>query len=197
MRYLIVLLLGFALFLIYISSAFCGDVATLPEKNDLDRMAPIINKGDLLRIMVQGHDDLTMDVPVDSNGNITFPLIDTLSAAGKMIGEFSLEMETLLSEYIRFPKVIIRFRNTFFIYGEVYKPGEYDLPGRVNVLKVITLAGGFTDFASHKVKVIKGSSSGKRRDIWVNVDDIIKGREKDSEVLIEPGDTVVVPESLF
>ena len=154
-----------------------------------------IKKGDLLRINVTDQDNLTMNAIVDDNGKISFPLINEVCAIGKMPGELAIEIEKRLSEFIRYPKVTVSYRNTFFVYGEVSSPGEYELQGRIDILKAIIIAGGFTDFASHKVKIIKGSS--KRKDLWVNVDNIIKGRGEDDDILVGPRDIIVVSDNPF
>ncbi len=155
-----------------------------------------IKEGDLLEIKVTGHDDLHRKVTVDNAGDIEYPLVKKVGAAGRTLTEFSIEFEQRLAEYVRYPHVEISFKNTFFIYGEVCKPGEYELEGRINVLKAITIGGGFTDFSSHSVNIIRSSSGTKS--IRVNVDSIISGKKgRDALTLIEPGDVIVIPQSFF
>ncbi|MDO8525674.1 MAG: polysaccharide biosynthesis/export family protein [Candidatus Omnitrophota bacterium] len=164
--------------------------------NGADRQ--MIKKEDILHIKVMGSEELTTNAVVDNGGFINFPLIKEVNAENMTIQEFTNVLEARLSEFIRYPRVTVNresVRNAFFVYGEVHKPGEYELKGRIDVLKAITIAGGFTDFASHNVKIIKHSS--KRTDIWVNVDGIIKGKGKNRDVLVEQGNIIVVPESLF
>lgn len=154
-----------------------------------------VKKGDLLMIEVIGHKDLVREVTVDNRGNISFPLIREIRAEDKTLSQLAMDMEFELANYVKLPRVVIDYNNIFYVYGEVKKPGEYKLKGHINVIKALIIAGGFTDFASHTVKVIKASP--KRRDIWVNVDRIIKGRGRYKEILIEPGDIVVVYASLL
>ncbi len=189
-----IVLAAFLAYFLFVSFALCADNNVIVQKIESNR-SQVIKKGDLLHITVQGHDDLSMDVIANDNGKIRFPLINEMDVVNRTVGDVIIEMETLLSEFIRYPDVVILFRNTFFVYGEVYRPGEYNLGGHIDILKAVTLAGGFTDFASHKVKIIKSSS--KRSAVWVNVDNIIKGKGEDSDILVESGDMIVVPESLF
>jgi len=181
------------IYCLLVAAAVCnyGAANGWAEPND----EQTIKKGDLLRVSVAGHDNLTMNAIVDDNGKISFPLINEVYAIGKMPGELAIEIEERLSEFIRYPKATVSYRNTFFVYGEVYRPGEFELQGRIDVLKAITIAGGFTDFASHKVKIIKSSS--KRKDLWVNVDNIIKGQGEDGDILVGPRDIIVVSDKPF
>ena len=155
----------------------------------------LIKKGDLLYISVAGHGDLTRERKVNNEGNVVFPLIKEINAEGKSVEDLAIDMDTRLFEFIKYPQVTISYNNVFFIYGEVNRPGEYKLEGHINVLKAIVVGGGFTDFASHRVKIIKNTIG--RKDIWVNVDRVIQGKGKDKEILVEPGDIIVVPGSFF
>ena len=181
---------AFFLFISFISPLFGNDGVIKDESGERQ-----IKKGDLLYITVTGHEDLAKKITVNYEGNISFPLIKEIKAEGKSLEGLAIDMEAKLVEFIRYPQITISYNNVFFVYGEVNRPGEYPLDGYINVLKAIVIGGGFTDFAAHKVKVIKNSAS--RKDIWVNVDGIIQGRGKDKEVLVEPGDIIIVPASLF
>ncbi len=174
----------------FIPPSFSNDSA-MKDKSDERR----IKKGDLLYISVAGHGDLTGETTVNNEGNIVFPLIKEINAEGKSVEGLAIDMETRLAEFIKYPQVTVSYNNVFFIYGEVNSPGEYKLKGHINVLKAIVIGGGFTDFAAHRVKIIKNTTS--RKDIWVNVDRVIQGKGKDKEVLVEPGDIIVVPGSFF
>ena len=185
------LIISFSLFLVFILPAFCADNATA---DGLYKQT--IAKGDLLYVEVIGHKDLDTEVVVNNGGTIQFPLVGEIYVVGKTLSEFAIELEKTLVEFIRFPKVMVKQHNTFFVYGEVNKPGEYKLEGHISDLKAVVIAGGFTDFGSHRIKIIKRRGS-TRKDKWVNVDKIINDKGEDKDVLVEPGDVIVVPESLF
>jgi polysaccharide export outer membrane protein len=86
---------------------------------------------------------------------------------------------------------------TIALYGEVQKPGTYPLEGReMTVLEALSKAGGLTKFAAPNRSRIIRVVDGKEKSIQVRVGDIIKG-EKTRDVMLQPGDILVVPESYF
>ncbi len=87
--------------------------------------------------------------------------------------------------------------NTFFVFGEVKKPGAYQLEKDTNVLEGITLAGGFTDKAAPgRVRVIR-STGGGQQTISVDMNDVIKRGQREKAIPLLENDVVVVPESFF
>ena len=88
-----------------------------------------------------------------------------------------------------------KFKNVIVVIGEVNKPGVYPLnkDEEMNALPAIALAGGLTPFAaSSRVAVIR-TESGKKFTLRVDVKDMIKNPETSKEVLLKPGDTIIVP----
>jgi polysaccharide export outer membrane protein len=87
--------------------------------------------------------------------------------------------------------------NTFFVFGEVKKPGAYQLETDTNVLEGITLAGGFTDKAAPgRVRVIRSTGAGQQT-ISVDMNDVIKRGQREKAIPLLENDVVVVPESFF
>ncbi len=94
--------------------------------------------------------------------------------------------------------IVIPKGNTFFVFGEVKKPGAYPLDKDTNILEGITLAGGFTDKASPgRVRVIRSTAAGGQEVISVDMNDIIKRGHRDKAISLRENDVVVVPESFF
>jgi polysaccharide export outer membrane protein len=86
---------------------------------------------------------------------------------------------------------------TFFVFGEVKKPGSYPLEKETTVVEAITMAGGFTDIAApNRTRIIRSEGS-KETTIRVNVKNITKGGDKSKDIYLKPGDIIVVPESFF
>ena len=93
--------------------------------------------------------------------------------------------------------LVIPKGNTFFVFGEVRKPGAYHLDKDTNVLEGITLAGGFTDKAAPgRVRVIRSTGAGQEV-ISVDMNDVIKRGQRDKAIPLRENDVVVVPESFF
>ena len=87
--------------------------------------------------------------------------------------------------------------NTFFVFGEVRKPGAFPLDKETNVLEGITLAGGFTDKAAPgRVRVIRSMKDGQKV-ISVDMNDVIKRGQREKAIPLLENDVVVVPESFF
>ena len=79
--------------------------------------------------------------------------------------------------------------------GEVKEPGSYDLEGDMTVLKAISMAGGFADYAAKgSVYILRGKNSESKK-IEIDISKIQKGKEEDIE--IQPGDIITVPQSFF
>ena len=93
--------------------------------------------------------------------------------------------------------VLVPRGNTFFVFGEVRRPGSYQLDKGTNVLEGITVAGGFTDKAAPgRVRVIRNTPVGQKV-IEVDMNDVIKRGQRDKAIALQENDVVVVPESFF
>jgi polysaccharide export outer membrane protein len=87
--------------------------------------------------------------------------------------------------------------NTFFVFGEVKRPGAYNLDKETNILEGVTIAGGFTERASPgRARVIRNTPTGQQV-LNVDMNDVVKRGQRDRVMMLQPGDVVVVPESFF
>jgi polysaccharide export outer membrane protein len=149
----------------------------------------VIGEGDLIRITVYDNPDLTTEVRV-SGGKITFPLIGEVMIDELTVSEVEKKIAAQLANgFIIQPHVsvlILDFKKTVFVNGEVRNPGAYKFTKGLTVLKAITLAGGFTAKASEgRTRIIRNTDKGEVK---------IKARMDD---LLEPDDIILVPESWF
>ena len=86
---------------------------------------------------------------------------------------------------------------SYFIFGEVRKPGAYTLDKDTNILEGITVAGGFTDKAApSRTRVIRSTPQGQKV-IEVDMNDILRRGREAKTVMLQESDVVVVPESFF
>ena len=93
--------------------------------------------------------------------------------------------------------VLVPKGNTFFVFGEVKKPGAYQLDKETNVLEGITIAGGFTDKAAPgRTRVIRTTDKGQQT-LNVDMNDIIRRGQRDKAIRLLENDVIVVPESFF
>ncbi len=157
----------------------------------------IIGVGDLLKVSVWKNEDLQAEVPVRPDGRISVPLIGEVHVAGLT----PLEVQSLLTEsytsFVTAPSVSVLVTQInsrkVFILGQVKKSGAFDILQPTNVMQALAMAEGMTEFArTNKVVVLREINGVKKR--WeVNVDAIASGRRPDDNLVLEPGDTIIVP----
>lgn len=148
-----------------------------------------LDSGDNLRITVFEQQDLTNTYAVDQAGNIAFPLIGTVDARGKTVGELEGNIAGRLRQgYLRDPDVSIQVEQhrSFFIMGEVNTAGQYSYVPGMNVQNAIAIAGGFTARANQADVDITRKVDG----------DVMTGRVTISDPILA-GDTIYVRERLF
>ena len=93
--------------------------------------------------------------------------------------------------------VLVPRGNTFFVFGEVKKPGDFQLEKDTTILEAISVAGGFTDKAAPgRTKVIRNTPTGQQT-IEVDMNDIIKRGRRDKAIPLKENDVIVVPEAYF
>jgi polysaccharide export outer membrane protein len=158
----------------------------------------IIGTSDQLRIDVWQNDKLSLaQVPVRPDGKITMPLIDDVQAAGLTTDELKNVITQELTEFIENPTVtvvlLVPLSKRAFVLGEVRNPGAISLGAEMRVLEAITIAGGFSTFANKsEVRVIR-YVEGKELDYRFDYDAYVAGRAPGTNVVLRPGDTVLVP----
>ncbi|HEY1903597.1 MAG TPA: polysaccharide biosynthesis/export family protein [Terracidiphilus sp.] len=158
----------------------------------------VIGNDDHLAINVWKEPDLTRSLPVRSDGKISLPLVGEVQATGRTPLQLEEEISTKLKNYITEPEVtvIVEQINSekFNILGQVIKPGSYSLAATTTVLDAIAGASGFRDFAKQKsIYILRQNASGGQTRIAFNYKEVIKGKNPQQNIKLEPGDTIVVP----
>jgi len=159
--------------------------------------------GDILQVKIIQPEQFTMDSTVSPGGEISVPYIGSLKVKGKTISQTQKMIQYRLSKgYLKYPVVTVSLLESksrkFTISGEVIKPGTYTLNEDTTVLKAISMAGGFTKYgSSSKVKILRPKKKGSGyKNIKIDIKAILEGKaEKD--ILLMPGDIIVVSESMF
>lgn len=158
--------------------------------------------GDVLEISVLQPDQFTTTVTVAPDGSITFPYIGNVVVRGKGLASVQEEIQSKLADgYIKYPVVTVYLKESrsrkFLVYGEVVRPGPYVLEDNTTVLRAVSIAGGFTKFGSaSRVKVLRPTEGAGYETIKVDLKRIMDGKS-DQDVLLKPGDMVVVSEGIF
>jgi polysaccharide export outer membrane protein len=162
----------------------------------------LLGPEDVLEITVWRNQDLSRTVVVRPDGKISLPLIGDVQASGLSSAQVAEKIAARLTEFKENPNVSVSLKevNSYFIYvlGEVLKPGKYQLKSYATVLQGVSLAGGFTNFASKgKMAVIRTvrNGEGKERQIRIPVpyDELVSGKGAIENFVLKSGDTIVVP----
>jgi polysaccharide export outer membrane protein len=157
----------------------------------------VIGPEDLLYINVWREEALTRAVPVRADGKISLPLVDEVQAAGLTPLQLKQSLTEKLKNFIDNPNVsvVVTEANSFKVYvtGEVRTPGVYRLRSETTLLQIIPMAGGFTEWANQKKILIVRKEGGKERRITANYKKILEGEDLGSNVVLKPGDTIIVP----
>lgn len=157
-----------------------------------------IGANDVLEISVYGEEELTQEVRVTNGGYVSYPLLGQIKVLGLSVVEVEdYVRKALAKDYIRDPqvRVFVKEFSNVYVLGQVKEPGPYPFKGGMTVLQAVTTAGGFTKIANQrKVRIVR-TSDGEPKVIHANISSIANGDDQD--VLLEPGDNVIVPESFF
>ncbi len=153
--------------------------------------------GDVLKIAVWKEPELSGEVFVRLDGMITVPLVGDIRAAGKSTAQIATEVRDGLRPFLETPQVTVTVSQAisarFYVIGEVTTSGAFPLTGRITVLQALALAGGFREFAKRERIVVIRESRGERKAIPFNFRDLEAGINLDQNIVVEAGDTVIVP----
>lgn len=156
-----------------------------------------IGPGDLLQLFVWKEPELTREVTVRLDGKISVPLLGDVTAAGLSPQHLGEELARSLSRFVETPRVTIgvsqAVSSRFYVLGQVGKPGEFRLAVPTTVLQGLALAGGFREFAKTDDIVIIRQQRGPQVVLSVNYKKLAEGKDVSQNVLLKPGDTIVVP----
>jgi polysaccharide export outer membrane protein len=153
----------------------------------------ILGAEDQISITVLNGVEFSGQHMIRPDGKITINLVGEVKASGVTPEELGNEIKERLKKYIVDPDVSVSVlavkSRKFYIQGEVNKPGEYLLVTPIKVLEALVNAGGFKDFANQK-KIVILTPTGERKNF--NYKDVIKGKHMEQNVLLNPGDIILV-----
>lgn len=161
----------------------------------------ILGVTDGLNINVWKNPELSAQATIRPDGTITMPLIGDLQAAGKTPTELKQEIRAKLAQYIKLEGVEITIAVTrvssynYTVSGEVAQPGVYSSERYVTVAEAIAQAGGASRFAETERIILmrRDAKTGDLRKIPISYDLIISGERPDMNLVLLPGDTILVP----
>lgn len=156
-----------------------------------------IGPEDVLEIIVWRNADLSKVVTVRPDGRISLPLLGDIEANGLTPVELTGTIASRLKQFKETPtvSVIVQQVSSYGIYvlGEVAKPGRFFLKSKTTLLQAITMAGGFTQTAAKDRMVVFRMREGKEEKVKASYYDIVMKDASRQNVILKPGDTIVVP----
>lgn len=156
-----------------------------------------VQPGDILQVSVWKEADLQNQVLVLPDGTISFPLVGSIPVAGMSIPQIRTEISSRLARYIPDPVVtvvVVEIRgNQAFVIGKVNRPGAFPLSSYLDVVQILSLAGGMSPYAAvNKIKILR-RIDGNVEAIEFKYGDVEKGRNLGQNIILQSGDVVVVP----
>ena len=169
-----------------------------PEPAAGEREDYVIGIPDQLKIVVWRNPELTVEVPVRSDGKISVPLVDDVQAEGLTPEELKEVLTEALAEFVSAPDVTVIVEainsHTVNVIGAVARSGQIPLVRQTRVLEAIATMGGFNGFAKKdRIKIIR-EHEGELIEYVFNYGAFSSGKAPGSNMLLRPGDTVVVPD---
>lgn len=163
----------------------------------------IIGPGDTLQVFVWRNPELSVTIPVRPDGKISTPLVENMVAIGKTAPQLSRDMESVLGEYVRSPKVniIVTTAASAFslvkVVGQVTHPQALPYREGMTVLDAVLEVGGLSQFASGNRARIVRMVNGQQTTIHVKLADLVNNGDVRENISLKAGDVLVVPQSLF
>jgi polysaccharide export outer membrane protein len=156
----------------------------------------VIGADDMIFVSVWKEPDLTNTLPVRADGMISMPLLNDVQAAGLTPMQLAASITDKLKKFVSDPHVtvVVTQMNSQRIYvtGEVTHSGSMNLLPDMTVLQALAGAG-FTQFANTKGIYVLRNENGAPKRYPVNYKKLVKGQAPEQNLLLKPGDTIVVP----
>jgi polysaccharide biosynthesis/export protein len=183
---------------IFLFIVFLG-IALLPGQGQAEPPSEYrLGTGDVLEVTVWKENELSRLAVIRPDGYISFPLVGEVPAAGRTVKEVQQEIAAKIQDYIpdTFVAVMLhQLRATkIYVLGKVAQPGAFVMEGETRVMQALALAGGLTRFAdkSH-IYILRQEDGGDLVSLGFDYDDVARGRRLHLNIILQPGDTIVVP----
>jgi polysaccharide biosynthesis/export protein len=162
-----------------------------------------VGPGDTLKVYVFQNEELSAVIPVRPDGKISTPLVEDMVAVGKTPSQLARDIEKSLSEYVKSPKVnvVVMVAASVFsqvkVIGQVKTPQALPYRDGMTVLDAVLAVGGLGQFAAGNRAHIVRTENGKQTEIKVKLDALVNSGDMKQNLLLKPGDVLVVPETRF
>lgn len=174
------------------------------QRFDIPDYNYVIGPGDTMEIFVWGNEELSTVGIVRPDGKFTTRLVEDLQAAGRTSTELARDIEKAYAEYVRQPVVSV-IVNGFVgvpeqqvrVVGEAAQPASIPFYQRMTLLDLMIAVGGLTEFADGNGSVLVRNENGRQVSYAIRLDDLLRDGDISANLLLMPGDIVIVSESWF
>src|SRR5271155_967767 len=190
-----------------LSTAGCGGAPELPPAPPASSLPSAdyrIGPGDSLNIFVWRNPELTVTVPVRPDGRVSIPLVEDVVAIGKTPTSLAREYEQRLGKYTREPLVTVivsgfvgPIPDQVRIIGEAAQPRSLPYRADMTVLDAVIAVGGLTRYAAGNDSLIVRTVNGVQTSYAVHLRDLIRDGDISSNVALQPGDILIIPQRLI
>jgi len=153
--------------------------------------------GDILAVTVWKEEDLSLEVLVRPDGKFSFPLIGDVQAAGRDVEQIKEEIVAKIEPFIPDAVATVLLReivgNRAYVVGKVLRPGPFVMTDDTDVMQALSIAGGTANFAGLKKILILRREEGSLKALHFNYDEVKDGENLEQNIVLSPGDVVVVP----
>ncbi|NIJ16720.1 XrtA/PEP-CTERM system exopolysaccharide export protein [Sphingobium vermicomposti] len=166
----------------------------------------VIGPLDDLTVFVWRNPELGAKVQVRPDGRITTPLVTDMAAVGKTPKQLAEDMKVALTKYIENPLVSVivnNFSGTFSqqvrIVGATEKPASIPYRANMTLLDAMISVGGLSEYAAgNRARLVRfNKDAGKQQEFNVRIGDLLKRGDSKANVMLAPGDVIIIPESMF
>ncbi len=164
-----------------------------------------IGAGDHLQVFVYENPTLSVpDTPVRPDGRISLPLVPDIQAAGRTPSQLAADITTRLQKFVKEPNVSVivhgfvgTYDRQIKVIGEATEPLALPYSDRMTVLDVVIASKGLTKFAAGNRAVIVRHTGDQQERIPVRLNDLIRDGDVSQNIDMQPGDTLIIPQSYF
>ncbi len=166
----------------------------------------LIGPLDKLTVFVWRNPELGAKVQVRPDGRITTPLIQDMTAVGKTPAQLAVDIKAALATYVKDPLVSViveDFSGTYSqqvrIVGATEKPASVPYRANMMLLDAMIAVGGLNQYAAgNRARLVRfDKATGKQTEFAIRIDRLLKRGDASANVRLEPGDVIIIPESVF
>jgi polysaccharide biosynthesis/export protein len=163
-----------------------------------------VGPGDSLNIFVWRNPELSANVAVRPDGRVSIPLVEDIMATGRTPTQLAREIEKRLAKYVNAPIVTIMlghpvgpFDQQVRIIGEAVTPKALPYRENMTVLDAMIEVGGLTKYAAGNRATLVRTVENEQKSYNVRLQSLINDGDIQSNVTLEPGDVLIIPQTYF